>query len=151
MTSMTDKTISDEAFVEMLGMQDQTCRQQFKLPHLQVMKEDTKELDHEINVAYSPIRKDAEPDEAVDEAVDDKVDSQDDLDVPPPGPLKRQIAGEHLQQMNIEEIELFGLSEFIKNNMSMFTTEYNAPLHIYLNNPSYIQAQLRFLERKKRY
>ena len=127
MIAISDKSISDEAFVEMLCSNKIS---QDKLAHLQ---EITKDIEHEVNPSYSPI---------------DKED--DDLNVPPPLPLQRQIAGESQHHQNLEMIEMFGLADFIEDQKGLWSKECQTPLYVYLNDPTYIQAQQRYLEKKKR-
>jgi hypothetical protein len=129
---MSDKSISDEAFVEMLCSNK---LEEDKLIHLQDL---TKEIEHELNPSYSPI---------VDK---EDVEVDDDLNVPPPLPLQRQIAGEWQHQQNLEMIELFGLADFIEEQKGLWAKECQTPLYVYLNDPTYIQAQQRYLEKKKR-
>lgn len=130
--SMSDKSISDEAFVEMLCSNK---LEEDKLIHLQDL---TKEIEHELNPSYSPI------------VYKEDVEVDDDLNVPPPLPLQRQIAGEWQHQQNLEMIELFGLADFIEEQKGLWAKECQTPLYVYLNDPTYIQAQQRFLEKKKR-
>ena len=126
---MSDKSISDEAFVEMLCSNK---LEEDKLIHFQDL---TKEIEP-VNPSYSPIV--------------DKEDVDDDLNVPPPLPLQRQIAGEWQHQQNLEMIELFGLADFIEDQKGLWAKECQTPLYVYLNDPTYIQAQQRYLEKKKR-
>jgi len=93
------------------------------------------DIDEPMELAYSPIQK-------------DPIVEDPDLDIPPPAPLYRQIAGEAENMRNIEMIELFGLAQFIEDKKGLYSPECQTPLYIYLNNPEYIRAQQKYLEKK---
>jgi hypothetical protein len=71
--------------------------------------------------------------------------STEEFVLPPPGIMRRSVAGEHVEKQYVDYIEKNGIESFIQNDMG-YENERGVKS---VNNPYYIEAQEKYLKSKR--